>query len=78
VDPRLIVLLGKFALRQVLGETGPLGDLAGTIVVRNGHRVLPTYHPAAGMRFPHVKRRIRRDFRRIRAEIGLRGKKGGL
>jgi len=65
IDPRLIVLLGRIALRQVLGETGPLGHFHGQTVERNGRRVLPTYHPAAGMRFPGVARRMRNDFRKV-------------
>ncbi|MGD8616493.1 MAG: uracil-DNA glycosylase, partial [Gammaproteobacteria bacterium] len=59
VRPRLLVLLGSTALRQVLGETGAMGDVRGKVLYRNGGAVLPTYHPAAGMRFPELGRQMK-------------------
>jgi uracil-DNA glycosylase len=66
VDPRLLVLTGKVAVRQVLGYRGSLKDLHGRLRQHEGRRVLPTYHPAAGMRFPDIAARMRKDFRMIR------------
>ena len=65
VNPRLIVLLGKIALRQMLAETRPLREVHGRIAERDGRAVLPTYHPAAGMRFPDIDKAIRKDFGKI-------------
>lgn len=67
VQPRLIVLLGGIALRQLLGEQRPLGEVHGRARRHDGCAVLPTYHPAAGMRFPDVDEKMREDFARIRS-----------
>lgn len=66
VDPVLLVLTGKVALRQVLGYRGSMQDVHGRIRRHQGRRVLPTHHPAAGMRFPEIADRMRKDFRKIR------------
>jgi len=61
VDPELVVLLGNVAIRTVLGE-----DHAKGKPVRHGGIIfLPTYHPAAGMRFPSIHRRMESDFSQI-------------
>jgi len=69
IKPQLIVLLGRIALRQVLGETGPLGKFRGRIAYHDKLKVLPTYHPAAGMRFPGLKEKMYSDFGIIHQEI---------
>ena len=65
VDPALIVLLGRVALRAVIGETGALADCHGQIRDHAGRRYLLTYHPAAAMRFPDMRRRLTEDFERL-------------
>ncbi len=72
VGPRLIVLMGTVPVRQMLGRTTPLKSLRGTPVRRAGRMFLPTYHPAAGMRFPAIAAALREDFCRLRihAETG--------
>ncbi len=62
LDPELVVLLGKIALNQVLDEQGPLREAHGHQIWHRGRAVLPTYHPAAGMRFPNIRRAMRQDF----------------
>jgi len=73
VDPALIVSLGKTALKQVLGESGKLDSVHGKAREREGRTILPTYHPAAGMRFPRMGESMRRDF----GAVGRRIRKGG-
>lgn len=70
IDPRLIVLLGRIALRQVLGEGGRLSDHHGRIMTRDGRAVLVTYHPAAAMRFPNARRAMTEDFRLVCSYFG--------
>ncbi|MBW2979385.1 uracil-DNA glycosylase [Candidatus Woesearchaeota archaeon] len=50
VNPKLVVLLGKIAQRYV-----PDSLLSGRIVLK-------TAHPAAGMRFPKIRRKMKKDF----------------
>lgn len=65
VDPDLIVLLGKVPALQILGERGRLRDLHGNLRTLNGRHYLPTYHPAAAMRFPEPEEGLREDFQQL-------------
>jgi len=51
INPKVVVLLGKVAQKYVPDEL-----LSGRIVVK-------TIHPAAGMRFPRMRKKIKRDFK---------------
>ena len=62
VAPAIVVVMGQAAVRQVLGETKRMNDLHGGTRRDRGRVYLLTYHPAAGMRFPHADRAIRDDF----------------
>ena len=63
IDPRLIVLLGKTPLSQLLGEAASLIDLHGGIRDMGGRRYLITYHPAAAMRFPRIRSLMQADLK---------------
>lgn len=65
VDPDLVVLLGKVPILQVLGERGRLRDMHGEVRELDGRKYLPTYHPAAAMRFPEPEEGLREDFRKV-------------
>ncbi len=65
VRPTVIVLLGLTAIECVLGEKPHLADVHGRIRRRGDIRLLPTYHPTAGMRFPHIERRLRADLKKL-------------
>ncbi|MHB1502405.1 MAG: uracil-DNA glycosylase [Acidimicrobiales bacterium] len=50
IDPAVVVTLGNFATRLLLGVTDGIGTLRGrSYRFANGHLV-PTYHPAAALR----------------------------
>jgi uracil-DNA glycosylase family 4 len=49
MSPRLVVTLGLSAASWFLGKT-TLGAVRGSVHEVDGHRVLPTYHPAAALR----------------------------
>ena len=52
IDPRVVVTLGGSALRWALGPKPPrIGEVHGVIHDVRGRTVVPTYHPAAAMRF---------------------------
>jgi len=65
-DPKIIVLLGKVAISQLLGEEGSLRDLHGQIVERDGRLYLMTYHPAAAFRVPETKDSMKQDMLALR------------
>ena len=66
VDPKIIVLLGKVAISQLLGEAGSLRDLHGQIVERDRRLHLMTYHPAAAFRVPETKDSMKQDMLALR------------
>jgi uracil-DNA glycosylase len=50
IDPKVVVTLGNFATRQLLGTTEPISRLRGrTYPYRSGYLV-PTFHPSAALR----------------------------
>jgi len=50
VKPKIIVLLGSIALKNILGEEYGLSDLRGKWIEKKGILYLPTFHPAALLR----------------------------
>jgi len=51
IQPKVILLLGRVAVNGFLGNSR-LSDIRGRAIDRDGLLMLPTYHPAAAMRFP--------------------------
>lgn len=51
IRPRIIVLLGRIAIKGFMGDVA-LEQVRGRVFARPGGIMLPTYHPAAAMRFP--------------------------
>ncbi len=65
VDPEIVVLLGKTAMKSLVDEDEGLDRLHGTAISSKGRKFLVTYHPAAGMRFPKIGQSMRSDFGQI-------------
>jgi len=69
VDPKVIVLLGRAPLRQLLGEQGTVTQLHGQFLRKDKRLYLIQYHPAAGLRSPEVRATMQQDFQKIK-EVG--------
>ena len=69
VRPKIIVLLGKVALRYVLGEESPISRLRGSWINRKGVWFMPTYHPSALLREPSKKREAWEDFKAVKQKL---------
>ncbi len=65
VKPRLIVILGRVALKSLIGQ-GTIKELHGRMVKKNGQKYFITYHPAAGMRFSQIKNMMKKNFKRLK------------
>ncbi len=50
VDPRVVVTLGNFATRALLGRTDGINKLRGKVYPYRGGFLVPTFHPAAVLR----------------------------
>lgn len=61
VDPRIIVLLGAQPLRQMFGGGVQLAAIHGQAREDGGRIYFATYHPAAAMRFPAIRRAVSHD-----------------
>jgi DNA polymerase len=61
VRPRVLVLLGKVAAESLLGSTGALSALRGTVHEWQGIPVVVTWHPAYLLRSPLHKQEAWQD-----------------
>ena len=50
VKPKIIVLLGKIALQNILGEECSITQMRGKWFKKKGIKYMPTWHPAALLR----------------------------
>lgn len=74
VDPKIIVLMGKVASWAVLDREVSVSQEHGEIIKKGGKAFLITFHPAAAMRFPKIRKELTDDFRKLK---GLLTKKEG-
>ena len=68
VKPKLIVLLGDIALKILLGG-GKISNIHGKPIKKSGMIYFPTFHPAAAMRFPKIRRKMKQDFEKLKLLI---------
>jgi len=69
INPQKFILLGEVAF-SVFFPDKKLKDFRGKWVTlrqtQGGKKFFVTYHPAAGLRFPKIKKILERDFRKIK------------
>ncbi|MFN0245145.1 MAG: uracil-DNA glycosylase family protein [Planctomycetota bacterium] len=71
VDPKMIIPLGRHAAMHVLQEVASMGAMRGRVHVRNGRKIVPTFHPAYLLRSPGEKKECWKDIQVAMREIGL-------
>ena len=64
--PKIIVLLGSTAGKNVLGESFRVARDRGVWIEKKGVWIMPTYHPSALLRDETLKRPAWEDFKAIR------------
>ena len=69
VAPRVLVALGRVAAQTLLGNTTPLGRLRGRWYEVQGIPMMVTYHPAALLRDPELKRPTWEDLQQVRDRL---------
>lgn len=69
MKPRVICALGRIAAQWLLGNKEPLATLRKSENFYRGTLVLVTYHPAALLRNPELKRDAWEDFKRLKSLI---------
>jgi DNA polymerase len=68
LKPKVICTLGVFATQMLLDTKSPLTVLRGQVHEVNGLKVIPTYHPAACLRYPKFKTAVWEDVQLLRKE----------
>ncbi|PIP40450.1 hypothetical protein CO110_03360 [Candidatus Desantisbacteria bacterium CG_4_9_14_3_um_filter_40_11] len=69
INPKIILCLGNFATKTMLGKTEGINILRGKIFDYQGIKLLPTYHPAALLYHPALKRDAWIDMQLLQKEI---------
>lgn len=69
IQPQLVILLGSVAAQGVLQEKLSVNVMHGKTKVKNGVRYFFTFHPAAALRFPSLKKLLREDFIKLKNHI---------
>ena len=62
IDPQIIVLMGSVAAQGVLEQKIPVKTEHGKVIEKNGKKYFITVHPAAGLRFPPLRKTFLDDF----------------
>jgi uracil-DNA glycosylase family 4 len=66
VRPRILVALGRVAAQTLLGNDSPIGRMRGQWFQVQGIPTMVTYHPAALLRNPALKRPTWEDMQQVR------------
>ena len=68
IKPKIIVLLGYTAIKNLIGDKDKmrLKEMHGKLVKKEGKNYFITYHPAAGRRFPPIRKTIENDFSKLK------------
>ncbi|MBU1701486.1 MAG: uracil-DNA glycosylase [Candidatus Eisenbacteria bacterium] len=66
LKPRIICSLGRHSTYALLNRKDPIGKLRGRVFLYNGIKMVPTYHPAALLRNPDLKRTVWEDVQKVR------------
>jgi uracil-DNA glycosylase len=69
IRPRVLVALGRVAAQTLLGNDTPIGKMRGQWFEVRGVPVMVTYHPAALLRNPTLKRPTWEDMQQVRDRL---------
>jgi len=67
IRPKVVVALGTFAARALLGTLDPISRLRGRVFEYRGASLVPTFHPAYLLRNPSAKREVWQDMKLVRS-----------
>jgi len=65
IKPKMVILMGNSAIRQLLGK-GQANRLHGKIFKINKTYYFVTFHPSAARRFPKIKEKFEKDFKKLK------------
>jgi DNA polymerase len=65
IQPKIIVTLGASSTRGLLNSEESISTIRGTVKEYNGIKLMPTYHPAALLRNPNLKKFVWDDMKKV-------------
>lgn len=68
IKPKIVVLLGSVALKNILGEEYGITKVRGNWIVKKDIKYMPTFHPAALLRDEAKKIDFWEDLKLVKAE----------
>jgi len=68
INPKYFILLGEVAF-SVFFPKEKLKKFRGKWIKKGEEFYFPTYHPAAGLRFPKIRKILEKDFRKLKGNI---------
>ncbi len=68
INPQKFILLGEVAFSVFFPEK-KLKDFRGKWIKKEEKLYFPTYHPAAGLRFPKIKKILEEDFKKLKKKV---------
>lgn len=69
VKPKIVILLGSTALKNILGDEYGITKTRGTWIERKGILYMPTFHPAALLRDETKKIDFWRDLKKVKEKL---------
>ena len=66
IKPKIIVLLGSTALKNILGKEYGITAVRGNWMEKNGIKYMPTWHPAALLRDENKKIEFWKDLKKLK------------
>lgn len=69
IKPKIIVLLGNIALKNILGEEYGITKMRGKWIEKKGILYMPTFHPAALLRNESLKIDFWNDLKLVKIEL---------
>jgi DNA polymerase len=70
INPEYFILLGEVAF-SVFFPREKLSDYRGRWIEKDKKFYFPTYHPAAGLRFPKIRKTLEEDFVKIKKYLNV-------
>ncbi|GHT53746.1 uracil-DNA glycosylase [Endomicrobiia bacterium] len=65
IKPKIIVTLGASSTKGLLNNKEPISQIRGLVKEYKGIKLMPTYHPAALLRNPNLKKFVWEDMKKV-------------
>jgi len=69
VNPKVIVTLGEKAYHYLTNDFTALKEIRGTIITKEKHTIVPTYHPSFLLKNPSFKKEVFLDLQKVRLSL---------